>query len=110
LATVGCGVNEKNWAKRSAKVSCKFAERCATSNFYFNYDSMGACIDDTVSAFDELELDYAAHACTFDKKQAKSCLKAMRTGCKKAGKEYDSLFAACQDVWACATPIDTGTE
>ena len=50
LAT-GCvgTVNEKNWGAKSARISCKLAKRCSTSQFYYHYDDLSECIDDATA-------------------------------------------------------------
>ncbi len=98
-----CGrVKEEKWAEKSAKTSCKFAKRCDTSNFWFQYDGLDACIDDTVSVSEGLY-----DGCSYDKKEAKRCIKALKWGCKKIGEEYNELLSRCNNVWGC-TAADTG--
>ena len=43
VTSLGCGPSEKAWAQRSAKLSCKLAKRCSTSQFYYNYDNIEEC-------------------------------------------------------------------
>jgi len=105
-----CGrVNEKNWGKKSARVSCKYHKRCNASSFYFTFDNMKECKQDTRDAWEDVEDDYADD-CDFDQKKAKECLKAMRKDCKAIGRDYDDLVASCFEVWDCPDDsIDTGT-
>lgn len=94
-----CGISEDKWPDKSAKAQCKFAERCSTAQFYYNYDDVGACVDDTLEFWEEYEDFYLT--CDFDADKAKACLKALDTRCKKAGQTYDDLFETCFEVWDC---------
>jgi hypothetical protein len=108
VALLGSCVTEKGWPDRAAKVSCKFAKRCSTSQFYFTFDDMADCIDSTQDQFRAQE-DFQEDNCTFDKKQARDCLKALRGSCKAIGKDYDALYQACFEVWDCGgEALDTG--
>jgi len=107
LAQTACfGVNEKNWPDRWAKNRCQFAKSCEKATFWFNYADMGECVDDQLALYEELDDVYSG--CSFDKKMAKACIKAMNTRCKVAGAEYEELFEPCLEVWDCgASPTDT---
>lgn len=97
--------SEEKWFERSARVSCKTARRCDTTNFWYHYDSLGACIDETKAT--SLEL-YAG--CVYDKAAAKDCEHAMEWSCKKIGERYDELQSLCAAVWACDAPDDTAID
>ncbi len=103
------GVKEENWPEKAADVSCHFAKRCDTANFWAQFDDVEHCIAETKDLLeDEADL---YDGCTFDSKNAGDCLSAMRSNCKEAGQSYDALFAACYDVWVCENgrPFDTAT-
>lgn len=49
LVLVSCGVggvNENNWAEKSARVQCGFAKRCMALYFYYEYDDLAECEDE----------------------------------------------------------------
>lgn len=102
---VACGgqVKQSNWGRKSAKVSCKFAKRCDTANFHFQYESLGQCVDESEAEF--LSLGGYYDACDYDPGKAARCLDAMNWSCKKIGSNYDDLLAACFDVWICEDPF-----
>ena len=107
--SLGCGVNEKKWDVKSAKVSCKMAKRCSTSQFYYNYDNLEECVDDALEQNEDQYEDYVDE-CFFDPKQARACLKAMRGSCKSIGLDYETLYDACYKVWECQeVELDTAT-
>jgi hypothetical protein len=106
LVQTACfAVTEKNWEDRYAKNRCQFAKSCEKATFYFNYADMDECVGHQIKLYNERD-DHAG--CTFDKKMAKDCVSALNSRCKVAGADYESLFAACYEVWDCgADPIDT---
>ena len=100
VTSSGCGVTEKKWDMKSAKVSCKMAKRCSTAQFFYNYDNLEECVDDALEQNEDRYEDYIDE-CFFDPKQARACLKAMRSTCKSIGADYEELYDACYKVWEC---------
>ena len=110
LAT-GCfgKANEKNWPEKSAKVSCRMAKRCSTSQFYFHYDNMGDCVDAAMDLYDDRS-DFYEDNCELDKQEARRCIKLMKRSCKAIGSDYDELYDVCSSVWLCGTATFEGTD
>jgi hypothetical protein len=110
LAQTACfGVNEKNWADRWAKNRCQFAKSCEKATFWYNYEDMDECVDHQLELYQEADDLY--DGCTFDKKEARACIKALNSRCKVAGAEYETRFEACGDVFDCGGDAeDTSAE
>ena len=100
VPAMGCGPSEDAWAQRSAKLSCKLAKRCSTSQFYFNYDNVEECVDDALEQNEDRQ-DFYDDECVFNKKEARECYAAMKNSCKNIGKDYEQLYDACSRVWNC---------
>lgn len=99
---LGCGhLKEERWDDRVAKVSCKTLRRCDPITYHRDYGSMDACIDATDPG------DYTF--CSYDPKAADRCIRAMKWGCGRIGRNYDELVERCDAVWTCAATEDTGT-
>lgn len=99
-----CGkYKEDKWYQLASEVSCETAKRCDTVNFWFNYDSIDACVDDTLASTEP-----PGDGCVYDKKAARKCVDSMKWSCKKIGERYEELQAQCQAVWDCPEePEDT---
>lgn len=113
LAALGllpaCGVSAENWSTRSAKATCAFQEKCATANYWAQWVDKNDCLNQTEQALDAEALANAA--CLFDEDQARACLKALGSSCKKAGENAETLFEPCYHVYNCGSePIDTATD
>ena len=94
---VACGRSkESRWDDRVAKVSCKTLRRCDPITFHRDYGSLSTCIDAT-EAEDHDE-------CTYDRKAARRCIRAMKWNCAKIGRRYDDLVERCDAVWTCDAP------
>lgn len=105
VALAGCGkYQEENWYLLAAEVSCETSRRCDTANFWYHYDSLAACVDDSLGS-----AEAPAEGCVYDKKAARKCVDAMKWSCRKIGERYDELQDVCDSVWTCeGIPIDSG--
>lgn len=106
---VGCGgIKEDNWSDKVSDAYCSFQKRCNSADFYNNFADVKSCSEANVEMLADLDSYY--DACLFDKKQARSCLKALNNSCKDVGSNFEELFQPCYEVWDCPLDFEASTD
>ena len=104
---VGCGVKEDAFIDKFAERTCEWALECYddASLEFLGWTDLDACIQDFGGR-------YLAdvQGCTYDKKAAKDCLKAMKDATCPAEGEDPALPTVCEAVYDCGdgSTDDTG--
>jgi hypothetical protein len=107
LLSVGCSVDEDNFAAKFARLSCKRTRQCEPDDFDDWYDDMDDCVDDLEGIYDEVQ-DWAEMLCDIDYQMASRCYRQMKwASCDELDDENWSP-EACEEYVVCDGWGDSG--
>lgn len=103
----GCSVDSTDFIAKYAESECDFAMRCYEPSIleFYGWDDAAECVQERGP-----EITGDSEGCTYDKKKAKACLKAMKElACPAEGDPV--VPEVCTQVFTCdgADTTDTDT-
>jgi hypothetical protein len=92
-------VNEKNFIEKYSEALCTFEDECNRSAFLEEWDDVDECVEDSLDAIDDADLDL--EDCDFDKDKAKDCLDTIKDATEDCDAEDLADADECGEVFDC---------
>ena len=92
-------VNEKNFVEKYSEALCTFEDECNRSAFLEEWDDVDECVEDSLDAIDDADLDL--DSCDFDKDKAKECLSAIKDATEDCEAEDIADADECAEAFDC---------